>query len=130
MLTNSVSAIKLQQKAVMMCVAIPQIMASRIWMLATSPMNPKLQQKEIFSMVEEKQKAFVDSMSDINSQIISSQVTLANKWINNCQSFMLGHHNAFNNFENDIDEETIKILDKGISPYATTVQVNQKRLNR
>ena len=130
MLTNSVSAVNLQQKTVMMCVAIPQIMASRIWMLATSPMNPKLQQKEIFSMVEEKQKAFVDSMSDINSQIISSQVTLANKWISNCQSFMLGHHNAFNNFENDIDEETIKILDKGISPYATTVQVNQKRLNR
>jgi len=129
MLTNSVSAVNLQQKTVMMCVAIPQIMASRIWMLATSPMNPKLQQKEIFSMVEEKQKAFVDSMSDINSQIISSQVTLANKWISNCQSFMLGHHNAFNNFENDIDEETIKILDKGISPYAATVKVNQKRLN-
>ena len=128
MLTNSVSAIKLQQKTVMMCVAVPQIMASRMWMLATSPMNPKLQQTEIFSMVEEKQKAFVDSMSDINLQILSSQSILFNKWLSNCQSFMLGHHNAFNNFDNDIDEETIKILDKGISPYAKTVQVNQKRL--
>ncbi|AMN49685.1 hypothetical protein [Psychrobacter sp. P2G3] len=129
MLTNSANALKLQQKTMTMCVAIPQIMASRIWLLATSPMNAKLQQKEIFTMVEEKQKAFLDSISNINSQIMSSQTTLVNKWISNCQSFMLGHHNAFNNFDNDIDEEAIKIMDKGISPYATTVKVNQKRLN-
>lgn len=130
MLTNSASALKLQEKTIVMCIAIPQIMASRIWMLATSPMDAKLQQKEIFTMVEEKQKAFVDSISNISSQIMSSQVTLANKWISNCQSFMLGHPNAFNNFENDLDEETVKIMDKGISPYATTVKANQKRLNR
>ncbi|MGM8909452.1 hypothetical protein ACS8FB_04945 [Psychrobacter sp. 1U1] len=130
MLMNSVSAVNLQKKTMMMCAAVPQIMASRFWMLATSPMNPTLQQKEIFTMVEEKQKAFVDSISDINLQIMSSQSVLLNKWMSSYQRFMLGHYHAFNSFENDIDEETIKILDKGISPYAATVKVNQKRLNR
>lgn len=129
MLKNSANALKLQQKAMTMCVAVPQIMASRIWMLATSPINSESQQKELFTMVEEKQKAFVDSIFDINAQILSSQTTLASKWLSNCQSFMLGHHNVFNNFDNDIDEEAIKIMDKGISPYAATVKANQKRLN-
>ncbi len=129
MLTNSASALKLQQKTLSMCAAVPQIMASRIWMLATAPISAESQQKELFAMVEEKQKAFVDSIYEINAQIMSSQTTLVNKWISNCQSFMLGHLNAFNNFEHDVDEEAIKIMDKGISPYATTVKANQKRLS-
>lgn len=129
MRTNSARALKLQQKTMTMCVAVPQIMASRIWLLATSPISSKSQQKELFTMVEEKQKAFVDSIVDINAQILSSQTTLVNKWISNCQSFVLGHHTVFNNFDHDIDEEAIKIMDKGISPYATTVKANQKRLN-
>ena len=41
---------------------------------------------------------------------------------------MLGNNKAFNNFGTHIDKEATKIMDKGISPYAKTVEANKIRL--
>lgn len=127
--TLSAPALQLQQKALTMFMAVPQVMATRIWKIATTPMDSKMQQKEIHSMVAEKQAAFMHSITDINLQIVVSQMSLANQWMSDWQRLILGNHNAFNNFSTHIDKEATKIMDKGISPYAKTVKANQTRLS-
>ncbi|WP_367103182.1 hypothetical protein [uncultured Psychrobacter sp.] len=125
----SAPALQLQQKALTMCLAIPQVMATRIWKIASSPMNSDSQHQEIHTMIAEKQMAFIQSMGDINSQILASQITLGKQWMSDLQRLALGNHNAFNNFGMHIDEEATKIMDKGISPYAKTVEDNKTRLS-
>ncbi|MGP4951925.1 hypothetical protein ACTXGO_07060 [Psychrobacter sp. T6-1] len=125
---GSAPALQLQQKTVAMFMAIPQVMTTRIWNLASMPMDTDTQQKEIQTMISEKEKAFIESIGDINSQIIASQLALGKQWMNDWQRLISGNHNAFNNFGKHIDSETIKIMDKGISPYAKTVQANKMRL--
>ncbi len=126
--TLSAPALRLQQKALTMCLAIPQVMATRIWNIVTIPMDSDAQQKEIHTMVAEKEKAFIQSIGDINSQIIASQITLGKQWMNDWQRLILGNHNAFNDYGVHIDIEATKIMDKGISPYAKTVEANKMRL--
>ncbi len=126
--TLSAPALRLQQKALEMCLSIPQVMATRIWKIATSPMDSAAQQKEIHTMVAEKEKAFLQSVSDIHSQIIASQIALGKQWMNDWQRLILGNHNAFNDYGLHIDIEATKIMDKGISPYAKTVEANKERL--
>lgn len=125
----SASSLQLQQKALSMCLAVPQVMATRIWKIASAPINSDSQQQEIHTMVTEKQIAFMQSIGDINSQILASQIALGKQWMNDWQHLMLGNHNAFNNFGQHIDKEVTKIMDKGISPYAKTVKANQTRLS-
>lgn len=126
--TLSAPALRLQQKALEMCLSIPQVMATRIWKIATTPMNSAEQQKEVHTMVAEKEKVFIESIGDINSQIIASQIALSKQWMNDWQRLMLGNNKAFNNFGTHIDKEATKIMDKGISPYAKTVEANKIRL--
>lgn len=127
--TFSAPALRLQQKALTMYLAIPQVMATRIWKIATTPMDSKAQQQEIHAMVAEKEKAFIESIGDINSQIIASQIALGKQWMHDWQRLMLGNNNAFNNFGTQMDREATKIMDKGISPYAKTVKANKTRLS-
>ncbi|WP_201584644.1 hypothetical protein [Psychrobacter jeotgali] len=128
-LTLSAPSLKLQQKALAMYWSVPQVMASRIWRIATTPMDSKAQQKEIHSMIAEKQTAFIQSIGDINSQIIASQITLAHEWMSDWQRLMLGNYKAFNNFGIQLDQEANKVMDKGINPYAKTVKANKDRLS-
>lgn len=111
----SAPALRLQQKTLDMLLAIPQVMTTRIWKIATAPMNSNMQQQEIESMIVEKEMAFIESIGDIGSQIIASQLALGNQWMSNWQSLMLGDKNAFSHFGQDIDKEAVKIMDKGIS---------------
>lgn len=126
--TLSAPALKLQQKALSMFLAIPQVMATRIWNLVTAPMDSQAQQQEVQTMVAEKEMAFIQSIGDINSQLIASQMALSKQWMNDWQRLMLGNHNAFSNYGIHIDIEATKIMDKGISPYAETVEANKMRL--
>ncbi len=128
MINISAPTSKLQQKALDMCLSVPQVMATRIWKIATAPMNSTSQKQEIHEMIAEKETAFMQAIGDISSQIIASQVTLGSQWISDWQRLMFGNHKAFNNFGTHIDKEAVKIMDKGISPYAKTVESNKKRL--
>lgn len=126
--TFSSPALQLQQKTVAMFMTIPQVMATRIWSIASTPMDSDTHHKEIQTMISEKEKAFMDSINDINTQIIASHLALGKQWMNDWQRLMLGNQHAFNHFGKHIDNEAIKIMDKGISPYATTVKANKMRL--
>lgn len=126
--TLSAPALRLQKKALEMYLAIPQVMATRIWKIATTPMDSSAQQEEIYTMVAEKEKAFIESIGDINSQIIASQIALGKQWMSDWQRLILGNYNAFNDYGVHIDVEATKIMDKGISPYAKTVEANKMRL--
>lgn len=126
--TPSAPTFRLQQKALTMCLSIPQVMATRIWKIATTPMDSQAQQQEMQTMVTEKQSAFIQSMGDISSQMIASQIALGSQWMSDWQRLMLGNNKAFDNFGTHIDKETTKIMDKGISPYAKTVAANKTRL--
>lgn len=128
LMLGSTPALQLQQKTVAMFLAIPQVMATRIWNLAGMPMDMDKQQKEMQTMISEKEKAFMQSIGDINSQIIASQFALGKQWMNDWQRLLSGNHNAFNNFGKHIDSEAVKIMDKAISPYAKTVEANKIRL--
>lgn len=121
----------LQQKTVNMWLAVPQVMATRLWMLANAnPMQVGREQTEFNRMFSEKQTAFMDSVFAVNSQFLSSQQKLNQAVLESWQELIKGDSDAFAPIAKQIERETIKIFDKGISPYATAVSANRKRLSR
>lgn len=123
---------KLQQKTLAMLLAVPQVMTNRLWMIVTT--NPicqhstQQQHDEIHTMIAEKQLAFMQSITDIGSQLFSSQMTLSLAMLSDWQGLLMGNQNTYAKINQKIEIETLKILDKGISPYAQAVKNNQHRL--
>lgn len=130
-MTLFTDVLKLQQKSIAMWFAVPQVISTRLWMLATAnPLDTRNEQKEVHRMISEKQNAVIQSFQDVNSQILDSGQKLSSSWMNSWQSYLFGNNNAFEKLYQQVEQETVKILDKGISPYATAVKANNKRLNK
>lgn len=123
---------KLQQKTLTMLLAVPQVMANRLWMITTTDLtnqySTQRQHDEIHTMIAEKQMAFIQSMTDITTQLFSSQMTVGLAMLNSWQGLFMGNHQSYVTLSEKIEKETLKILDKGISPYAQAVKNNQNRL--
>lgn len=121
----------LQKKSLTMWLAVPQVMNTRIWLLATAnPIHANDERKEACRMIGEKQQAFLQSIYDVNEQLIDTQTSLYHAWLTCWQELMNGNPQALTQLNQKIEKETIKILDKSISPYAKAVYENNKRLNK
>ena len=79
-------------------------------------------------MIAEKQLAFMQSLSDITTQLYRSQMVLGLAMLGNWQNLMMGNQQTYVQINQKIETETLKILDKGINPYVQAVQDNQRRL--
>lgn len=123
---------QLQQKTLTMLLAIPQVMANRLWIIASTDLtnqhSTKQQHDEIHTMIAEKQLAFMQSLSDITTQLYRSQMVLGLAMLGNWQNLMMGNQQTYVQMNQKIETETLKILDKGINPYVQAVQDNQRRL--
>lgn len=123
---------QLQQKTLAMLLAIPQVMANRLWIIASTDLtnqhSTKQQHDEIHAMIAEKQLAFMQSLSDITTQLYRSQMVLGLAMLGNWQNLMMGNQQTYVQMNQKIETETLKILDKGINPYVQAVQDNQRRL--
>ena len=108
----------------------PQVMHKRLSMLAQqNPFSNHKEVREIEQMVNEKAMAFVESWQDMGMQTLIAQQHINELLFDNWLKALFGKPIAYDQLFYQINLETLKILEKGMSPIHRRVVANAKRLS-
>lgn len=110
-------------------VNVPQIMQKRINMMAQqNPFDNHKERVEMERMVNEKTSAFMESWQNMGWQSLIAQQNIGNIMIDSWIKLSFGKPVAFEKLFYQINLETLKIFEKGMSPIHRRVVANAKRL--
>lgn len=109
--------------------AVPDVIGKRLTMIAQqNPLNNQAEMREMERMVSEKQTAFMQSWQNMATQSLIAQQRIGMTMFNNFCKMMTLQPVHLDSFMYQVGNETLKVIEKGMSPIHATATANSRRL--
>lgn len=108
---------------------VPEVMHKRLSLMATQdPIHHAKTRKEIERMVVEKPVAFFESWQAMLTQSLIAQQNVSKLMMDSWVAMAMGRPIMLDQLYYQVNYETLKVFEKGISPIHRRVMANAKRL--